>query len=384
MLGGMLPIVALYANLREQQIRPHWVSYAQLLDAVGQTLPRGHVVTLGELRRRLETTLEIAIKLPFLVSILRNDRRFLFLHDGNVISVGRIEDVLKAWPLAIDLFDPKEYSRVHGLGVDGTPYFGVRYTFNLATLRRFFVFHQPSVDWDRIDELELVIKLRACRKLDYSTVQGIPKNIYEFIVRWITDNRKVWLSANSHRYLGKQFYFDASEVEPGRLLVYGSKAAIKKPNQLGLVAREMVSEGAQQRGMIHSSKILTPFEEHNIPEEEFRLCDRLQHSLVFCRFGVASLEKLANQILAQHGVGATPYMTGKAIKLLARNSTDSVFNIGRNLIAHERYLDSIDPSWPLAMQRRAILEQITPEESDVDDFLKSLPSDMAAVLEQLE
>lgn len=325
MRSDIAPMLAFYAHLRSPQLEPACFTYEALLADIDRSLNLDRPAPLLQLVERLSAT-GTHISVPLLLSLLRNEPRYLLVYKANSPWIVRAESWLVAWNLACDVLDPSEYVRGTNMGFERCPYWEAGHTPVGPVIVRFFSFHQKNINWDELDLLEVALKLKAMSgRLDL--LQGIPRSIHAFIVNWIVKNGAVWRSRDAPRTLGSKFDVDPSHVSPGRLLVYGTPESIRAGGT-SLVVREMVSESVQTRGQIHPSRVQTPFHDVELKIEKDEIKRHMAAQESFKILGVAHLSDVAEAMLARRGVKRFPYFLRRAQQDCIAALPDDVAHLG--------------------------------------------------------
>lgn len=348
----MAPILALIAHIREPQISPDSLTYAQLIHAIDKAIVG--TTPLDLVRRRL---LREGIKISgaLLSSVMRNESRYLLLYSGSLVCVDRAEHALSAWRLAAELLDPSEYLKSSGLGFDGKVYWRATHRAESYRVKKFFDFHQDGIAWNEFDWLEICLKLSYCHSNDSCLTQGIPSAVHRFIVEWIVANGKVWRMDEAERTLGHAFEFDAEDISPGRLLVYGSPVAGRMGSGT-LVVREMVSRGKQLPGLIHSSRIVTPFDDLTITVNSGEVESLLWAHTSFPALGMSHVDDVAEQLLRRRGHPPLPYVMKLARLACIPFLPQSVFQVGRGLLVNKDLNELLMAQSTAEQRRRCIIE----------------------------
>ncbi|QQP99557.1 hypothetical protein [Lysobacter enzymogenes] len=352
MRADSAPMLAFVAHLREPVLSPDSLSYAQLIQAIDKTL--SGVTSIAEVVDRLRQQ-GIRISRALLTSVIRNECRYLLVYTGGALCANKAEDALKAWRLAAALFDTSEYLKSTGLGFDGKSFWQTSYTVDSSGIKKFFDFHQRGIAWGEFDWLEICLKLSHIHSNESSRTQGIPTAVHRFIVDWIVAHGRIWRTADSERTLGRSFEFDPEDVSPGRLMVYGNSEAGRHGSG-SLVVREMVSRGKQFPGLIHSSRIATPFEEVTISVNAREVDSILRAQSSFATYGLTHVDDLAEHLLRMRGHSVLPY-TLKLSRLACASLLPAVvYQVGRGLLVDQAFGDSLVDVSTIDQRRRRIID----------------------------
>lgn len=327
------PLLPLVAHASAPLLLPLEIGYESFVSSIEMVLRSAEPITVAALGKALLEQ-DIHIDASLLLSVLRNDFRFLLTYgDSNGAAVSRSESLLQGWSLASDLFDPLIYMTTTGLGLDGTKFVGVKHELRIDELKRFLKFHQNvPIDWCHLDWLEVCLKLKEHRKRTLTLIQGVPAKLHAFIVSWIKSSKRVWLPSVGERVLGASYLFDPADIAPGPLLVYGTTEGLQRGAKPGLVLREMVSEGRQRRGLIHSSKVLTPFDEADIEVTAEVVQEALARDALFRTRGLAHLMDLASSIIRNAKVIESLYLLKKLAARIEDVLPTHVRSIGLGLV----------------------------------------------------
>ncbi|MGV8922343.1 MAG: hypothetical protein ACOH1L_03195 [Thermomonas sp.] len=355
MRADMSPMLALVAHIREPQLIPDLLTYGQLLHAIDQVV--AGPTSIEVVARRLSQQ-GIVVTTPFLLSILRNEIRYLIIYVKSGICVCQSVDALASWHLAAALFEPQEYLRSSGLGFDGTPYWATSYRTDFRALKAFFNFHQGDIVWSRFDQLEVCLKLSQCHANCSGLTQGIPTEVHRFIVNWIVSHKRVWRTQDSARTLGRTFSFDPENVSPGRLMVYGSSDT-GRIGSGALVVREMVSREKQLPGLIHSSRILTPFDEVTINAETHEIESLLLEQTSFKIWGIAHIDDLAVRLLRRRGYGLLPHTLKLARLTCIEALPRDLLQIGRGLLLAQHFIEIVDVDELIDIRLKKIIDHLS-------------------------
>ncbi|MEJ2788357.1 MULTISPECIES: hypothetical protein [unclassified Pseudoxanthomonas] len=354
MRADVNPMLALVAHVREPQLCPDWLTYAQLLIALDDSIVG--TTSIDVVARRLSQH-GIAITAPLLTSILRNDYRYLLVHSETGLCACKSVDVFVAWPLATALFEPSEYLKSTGLGFDGRAYWDTSYRTNFTPLKAFFDFHQRDIDWTRFDTLEVCLKLAQAHVNSAGFTQGIPSAVHKFIINWILTNQRVWRIQDSDRTLGHTFSFDPEDVSPGRLMVYGSSTA-GRIGSGALVVREMVSRDRQLPGLIHSSRVLTPFEDIVVDTDTPEVESLLLSQAGFKAWGIAHIDDLAEQLLRKRGHASLPYTLKLARLACTKALPATLLQVGRGLLLAQHFDQVVEIGDVSDKRRKQIVDHL--------------------------
>lgn len=348
-----LPILAFVAHLRERQLVPDEITYRQLLLHIDRAISDS-ATSIDLVVRRLRDD-GIRITANLLVSLLRNDSRFLLIHAEPGLCVCRASEALKAWSLAAALLDPSEYIRTGGLGFDGKGYWQASYQVLGKPLMAFFNFHQADINWSRLDLLEIAVKLNQARANENTFTQGMPSAVHRFIVQWIQRTGRIWRSANSAAILGTYYRFHPEDISPGRLVVYGNAEAGRVGSGT-LVLREMVSDGAQQRGKIHSSRIITPLAPVQISIDADLVGSVLSSNADFINWGVTHVDDLAERILRLHRLQVLPYCVKLAREACLSLLPATVVVAGRGILVSATIAQPLEQAHTIDARMHALIQ----------------------------
>lgn len=320
----------------------------------------------------------------FLTTYLRNHPDFLLLEVNGKRCAGITFRVLPHWLFAAELIPDDQYIRIAGNAWrDHVGYDEIRYEVDPAVLGRFFSFHRVKDVFDLVEPVELAIKLRFHRRRRLTTVQNIPENTYEFIVRWIRENGSMWLTRRSRSLLGYTFEFDPSEIPPGKLLVYGGGRRFLKRGDTALVLSEMVSEGRQERGKIHPSRVASTKKAYKFEPTARQIDSLLSSDSCYESHGVLDIRRTARKLLLLLQIPVGPYYEKRAVKTISRHVSKFLEPVGKDLYVVEELCGEFEDQMPLAIRRKSVLAQMFPGFGSLYELLDSVPQDVAQVVERL-
>jgi len=375
--------IGLMAFLINPCFKPLDLEYEDLTGAIVGILEANEVQPIGmmDLKGRL-FKYDIDISFSYLYAVVLNEERLLLLHTDYGAKVVLVDEYMKGWRIAADLFKSNEYVTLTGFGYDSVKYDRVSVKPNYHELRRFFTFHNADIDWDVVDLVELSLKLRSYQSQNKQTIQGIPSHVYRYIVDWIKDNGKIWMTRNSRRILGKEYYFKVEDVAPGQLLAYGDARQLHMRDRTALVLRDMVSEANQTRRMIHPSRVLTPFKEAGIYIDKHEMESMIQLDKAFEEMGVVSVEYIAMQILRKLRVEPKPYNVKRAKVLVYDGLPHNLENIGKDLLVRIDIYEEVTSYPTYKEKRKAVLDSIVPRGMSVEEYAELLgPHEMHIIAE---
>lgn len=366
--GGAL--LAFIANLFSPQFFPIDLSYDDIKASVVRNCENGK-------RSLLQVSKDLnnegkQLTMPLLLSLVRNDPELILIHRSGEYFVSLVNQLLPTWYLAADLISSSEYMLTEGLGYDSVKYHDVRVICKALILKRFFKFHDSTTSFEGIDDLELCLKQRLAKDTRRVRVQGLPATVREFIICWIKKNNSVWMSSRAMSTLGWRFQFEAGDVKPGRLLVFGNPSNSDRPERLGLVLSEMVSEGIQTKGLIHESRILTPRKEVNIINRTVPILQWIESDSAFRSFGVLSKTNLAKRLLSLNGIDQSAYAIKMAKETLEPLLPEYLRDVGKDLAADVRLYPLIESVNIAQLKRKIVVEQILPAGISKTQFLGAL------------
>ena len=384
MRSGGPSMIAAGAYLVSPLVDPPDLGYSEFLAGIFGVLQKQndkpcHIICLH--RKLLECGIEV--DLAFLACVIRNEERLLLVKSGAGISVARIDVYVRGWRLAVELLEPQECFSSEGLQYDDISFDKVLVKPNVKAMMGFFRRHDWEFSLDCLDTLELALKLRVWQTKPQEYVQGIPATVYRRIFDWLKENRSVWTQRQAQRVLGKRYRIPVEKVSPGPLLVYGNSKGITSSERVGLVLREMVSEGSQTRGKIHGSRVLTPLEDF---EFGFNLRDVQRLVLrdkMFRKWGIIDVDSLVEHAFIVTAVKRVPYFMN-VLEVLFQSRLEAYLEpVGMGLFVDFGRYPQVRGRDVMREKRSMVRAAVLPENVTWGEFLETLEPPDRKILSKL-